>query len=289
MTLVSVSEDGSANFWGYGRISPAYFKHKCYLKLLVTDVGFRRIPVTDSLLIDGQGLFSKKMTIELINRRSIVTEFTADDTNEELFKLLREKKPKMITERPPQVPLKDRFKDEATCSYLKSAFKISEDQIEEAEDEAMTLYGMNRQLMENYMAYKNLKIIQYLVVADAEGGVHIYGLSDLLASKCLGVSEASKDKFSSHAGFKRESLNVTLEVQTRLTGDINYYIPHTLEANNCIRMKHWVAHHGRIVSIRTIPHVKLDLLTPGDQSSPLERTAMSNASISMGRPTSTMI
>jgi hypothetical protein len=37
-TLVSISVDGSVNFWGYGRILPAYFRNKCYLKLLVTEL-----------------------------------------------------------------------------------------------------------------------------------------------------------------------------------------------------------------------------------------------------------
>lgn len=201
-------------------------------------------------------MFSKKMTIELLSRRTTVTDFSADEDKEELVDRLKEKRPKIITERPPQMSIFERFKDHPTCEYLKSAFKISTDQIEDAEDEPMCLYKMNRQLMENYLIYKEAKVIQYLVIGDDEGSVHIYALTDLLQSKSIGCSEAAKDKLQLHQAFKRESLNVTLEVQTRLQGDINYYIPHTLEANNCIRMKKWTAHHGRILSLRTIPHVK---------------------------------
>ena len=110
--------------------------------------------------------------------------------------------------------------------------------------------------MENYMIYKNQAELQFIVTGDSEGQIHIYVLNEVLSSKHVSAGETPKDQASQSRSFKRENLNVTLEVQSKLQNEVNYYIPHTLEANNCIRLKRWKAHDGPILSISTIPHVK---------------------------------
>lgn len=214
------------------------------------------LPVATFFLSAGHSMFKKTLTIEFVKRSLLMSGVTADKKLEQLVESLREKKSKFTMERPPQMPLQKRFANEKVCEYLKSAFKVSDDLIEEAEDEVVCVYNMNRHFFVNMIDKNNTRVVQYLAVGDVEGSIHIYVLCDVLASKSIGVTEVPKQKASVQAGFKRDSLNVTLEVQTSLAGEVNHYIPHTLDANNCLRVKHWIAHQGRIVSMKTIPQVK---------------------------------
>jgi hypothetical protein len=262
-TLVSFSTDGSFNFWGYSRIIPPYYKNKCYLKLLCTDLEHHLIPIRAGMYMKNTGMFSKKMTIEIMDHKSTMTQFSQDTDREAIYAKLRQKRPKYVIERPEQAILSDRFKNKNICKYLQEAFNIQDDKIEEAEDEAMSLYFLNKQLMENYMMYKNTVPIEYIIVGDDQGNIHIYAINELIGSKNLSSSEIPKNKLSvvlfstqTNTNFKRENLNVTQEVETRTKNGLNYYIPHTLEANNCIRLKKIKAHQDRVLCIQTICHVK---------------------------------
>lgn len=195
-TLVSISADGSMNFWGYSRIVPPYYKNKCYLKLLCTDSVQKLIPIRAGILMSGVGMFGKKMTIEVMSQKSSTTQFVPDSEKEAVYNQLRQRRPKYVTERPAQQALSERFENDKLRKYLQAAFGIDEDKIEEAEDETMSLYFLNKQLMENYMMYKNSIPIDYLVVGDEEGCIHIYALNEILGSKNLSTSEISKNKLN---------------------------------------------------------------------------------------------
>lgn len=264
-SIVSSSCDGTVSFWGYIGISPQYYNRKCYLKLLVTDMGTSLIPITASMMMCGNAIFEKQMTIDVLGKKASGGMIKFDQSKDAAYLDMRAKRGIRVVERPKQMKLSDRFPSApGVCSYLQQAFNIKDDQIEAAEDESLYLYSLNRQLIENYMMFKNSKMLDFFVAGDKTGQIHIYMLNDLLENK--GLLESSSEKSSrptpfkkelnATSSFKRENLNVTLEVQNRLSHEINSYIPHTLEANKCIRVKSFKAHQGAILGLSTIVHVK---------------------------------
>jgi hypothetical protein len=139
-------------------------------------------------------MFEKKMTIQLLGKQSIVTQFKYDKEKEELYADTRKNRPRQ-GDRPKQTALEKRFPDEGIQKFLQDCFGIRDNLIEDAEDEALCFYQLNKQLMENYLVYKNSKMLNFLVLGDAEGNIHIYSLSDLLDSKSLSISEPLAEKY----------------------------------------------------------------------------------------------
>lgn len=149
--------------------------------------------------------------------------------------------------------LQSRFPLEATQRYMRDAFNIKEDTMEVGEKEDIMLYLMNREMMENYIQMKENNALTYLVVGDEEGFIHIYLLNIMCKYKRVEKGVRIREKESS--SFRRESLNVTNEVGSRVNS-LNQFFPHTLEANNCIRIKAWQAHSGKILSVEKVSHLQ---------------------------------
>lgn len=214
------------------------------------------VPVASGLLMEGANLFKKKLTIQLISSKRMATDFAFDEemeaeVNSSGSPLLKRQQTKNLHKL--MSSLQNRFPLESTQRYMKEAFNIKEDMMEVGEKEDIMLYLMNRELMENYLMMKDNQVLSYLVVGDEEGTIHIYLLNIMCKYKRVEKGVRLREKESN--SFRRQSLNVTNEVTSRVNS-LNQFFPHTLEANNCLRIKAWPAHSAKILSIQKVSHLQ---------------------------------
>lgn len=173
------------------------------------------LAITSGLYVSGSEMFKNKLSLEKTDRSVQVNDFIIDPSKDER---LSGKKNRSVQsqERPKQVGLARKFHQAHICSYLKKAFAVHDESIEDAENESLIEYYLMKKMTQDFFVNQSKREVGYLALADVLGNVHIYAISDMIEFKNVSsLEEVYKDKFGvrqSHLSDTRRSCHA---VETR--------------------------------------------------------------------------
>ena len=153
------------------------------------------LAVTSGLLMAGSELFRNKLSLEKTDSSLLLNDFVVDASKDDRLSS-KKNRPLQSQERPKQVALARKFGKPHICSYLKRAFAVHDESIEDAENESLIEYYLMKKMTEDFFVHQSKREVGYLALADMLGNVHIYAISDMIEFKSISsLEEVYKDKF----------------------------------------------------------------------------------------------